>query len=74
MLAYGFAKTRHTVVSLFLLLAMGFLGTTALYAQVAGAMLKGTVSDASGAAVPKAQVSVIDVATGIAHNVTTDAA
>jgi hypothetical protein len=41
-------------------------------AQVAGAMLKGTVTDPTGAYVPKAQVSIIDVATGITHNVTTD--
>jgi len=42
-------------------------------AQVAGAMLKGSVTDPAGAYVPKAQVSIIDVATGIEHNVTTDA-
>jgi hypothetical protein len=36
-------------------------------------MLKGSVTDPAGAYVPKAQVSVIDVATGIEHNVTTDA-
>jgi hypothetical protein len=41
-------------------------------AQVAGAMLKGTVTDATGAYVPKAQVSIIDVATRIIHNVITD--
>jgi hypothetical protein len=35
-------------------------------------MLKGTVTDPTGAYVPKAQVSIVDVATGIAHNVTTD--
>jgi hypothetical protein len=42
------------------------------HAQVAGAMLKGAVTDPAGASVPKAQVSIIDVATGITHNVTTD--
>ena len=41
-------------------------------AQVAGAMLKGTVTDGTGAYVPKAQVSIIDVATRIIHNVITD--
>jgi Carboxypeptidase regulatory-like domain/TonB dependent receptor/TonB-dependent Receptor Plug Domain len=42
-------------------------------AQVAGAMLKGTVTDPTGAYIPKAQVSIINVATGITRNVTTDA-
>ena len=74
MLASTFAKTRRTILSIFILFAMVLLGTGQTYAQVAGAMLKGTVTDATGATVPKAQVSVIDVATGIAHNVTTDAA
>jgi Carboxypeptidase regulatory-like domain/TonB dependent receptor len=43
-------------------------------AQVAGATLKGEVTDPTGSFVPKAQVSIIDVATGVAHNVTTDSA
>jgi hypothetical protein len=68
-----FAKTRKTVVSIFILLAIGFFVAGQAYAQVAGAMLKGTVTDATGATVPKAQVAITDVATGIAHNVTTDA-
>jgi hypothetical protein len=74
MLASTFAKTRRTILSIFILFAMVLLGAGQTYAQVAGAMLKGTFTDATGATVPKAQVSVIDVATGIAHNVTTDAA
>jgi hypothetical protein len=41
-------------------------------AQVAGAMLKGTVTDPTGAYIPKAQVSIINVATGITRNATTD--
>src|SRR6195256_699071 len=53
---------------------IGLLLASRVYAQVAGAMLKGSVTDATGATVPKAQVSITDVATGIAHNVTTDAA
>jgi Carboxypeptidase regulatory-like domain/TonB dependent receptor len=68
-----FVKTCKTTLSIFILLAIGLFGTGRTYAQVAGAMLKGTVTDATGATVPKAQVAITDVATGIAHNVTTDA-
>lgn len=42
-------------------------------AQVSGATLSGTVSDKSGAVIPGAQVTIRDVATDIARNVTTDA-
>jgi hypothetical protein len=68
-----FAKTCKTTLSIFILLAIGLFVVGQTYAQVAGAMLKGTVTDATGATVPKAQVAITDVATGIAHNVTTDA-
>jgi Carboxypeptidase regulatory-like domain/TonB dependent receptor/TonB-dependent Receptor Plug Domain len=59
-------------VWLVVIVATSILVTDQAYAQVAGAMLKGTITDATGAFVPKAQVSIIDVATGITHNVTTD--
>src|SRR5258706_6217456 len=68
-----FAKTCKTTLSIFIFLAIGLLGTGRTYAQVAGAMLKGTVTDATGATVPKALVAHTYVATGMAHNVTTDA-
>jgi hypothetical protein len=42
-------------------------------AQVAGATISGTVTDASGAVVAGVQVSVRDTSTGIARTVTTDA-
>jgi hypothetical protein len=35
-------------------------------------MLKGTVTDPTGAFIPKAQVAIVDVATGITRTVTTD--
>ena len=41
-------------------------------AQVAGATLTGTVTDSSGAVVPKAQVTITDVATGVARKITAD--
>lgn len=42
-------------------------------AQVAGAMLKGTITDPTGGYIAKAQVAIVDVATGITRTVTTDA-
>lgn len=74
MLTRTFAKTCKKALSIFIILAIGLIGTGRTYAQVAGAMLKGTVTDATGATVPMAQVAIIDVATGINHNVTTDSA
>jgi hypothetical protein len=50
------------------------LGTGQAHAQVAGATLSGTVKDASGAAVPNAQVSITNPATGVTRGVTTDSA
>jgi hypothetical protein len=65
-------RVKNVVSLLILALSCSLLCGRAS-AQVAGATLKGTVTDPTGAAIPKAQVSIIDVATSIAHNVTTDA-
>ena len=45
-----------------------------IFAQVSGATLSGTVTDASGSAVPNATVSIKNTDTGIARDITTDAA
>jgi hypothetical protein len=45
-----------------------------VYAQVTGATLNGTVTDASGGAIAGAQVSVRNTATGITKDATTDSA
>jgi hypothetical protein len=45
-----------------------------VYAQVAGATLTGTVTDASSSGVPNAKVSIKNRATGIARDITTDSA
>jgi len=61
---------------LFTFVALVFVMLTSIrvYAQVSGATMTGTVSDASGAVIPNARVSIKNVATGEARTVTTGAA
>src|SRR5467141_1124182 len=58
----------------YVMLSMAVVASTPVYAQVAGATLSGTATDASGAAVPNAKVSIINSATGVVREVTTDSA
>ena len=67
-----YAKRFSIVPLVFFSISLFLAGR--IYAQVSGATLKGAVTDPTGASVPKAQVSIMDVATGITHNVTTDSA
>src|SRR4030088_788146 len=53
-------------------LALAVLLSTPVYAQVSGATLTGTVSDASGAVVTNAKVSIKNTATDVTRDVTTD--
>ena len=55
-----------------LVLTLTGLVSTPVYAQVAGANLTGTVTDASGSGVPKANVSIKNTATGVVSDITTD--
>ena len=70
-----FANFKATARGLVLLLAMfeltGLLSGP-VYAQVAGATLNGTVSDASGSGVPNANVSIKNTATGVVRDLSTD--
>jgi hypothetical protein len=76
MLAKAFQKSDCAFLCVLLILAAAFLmpWETRTYAQVVGATLSGTVTDASGAAVPNAHMSVRNTATGVTREVTVDAA
>jgi hypothetical protein len=76
MLAKSFQKRDLALLSVLLILAVAILMPleTRTYAQVVGATLSGTVTDASGAAVPNAHVSIRNTATDVAREVTADAA
>src|SRR5579863_8665459 len=56
----------------FLFLALGMSLPPLAQAQVAGATISGTVTDASGSVVAGAQIVIRDTATGISRTVTTD--
>src|SRR5258706_1593000 len=58
----------------YLMLALTVLVSIRVHAQVAGATLSGTATDAAGAAVPNAKVSIKNSATGVVRDVTTDSA
>ncbi len=61
-------------LSFALVAVIAIFGAGQTNAQVVGATLSGTVMDSAGAAIPNAQVSVKNVATGTTREVTTDSA
>src|SRR5467141_631208 len=61
-----FTRSLTVLITLFVVVSA--------YCQVTGATLSGTVTDASGAAIPGAQVSVRNAATGVTRDFTTDSA
>ncbi|MGH9679440.1 MAG: TonB-dependent receptor domain-containing protein, partial [Candidatus Acidiferrales bacterium] len=73
---YSCTVTKKVVGLLGVLLAIGLICFTSVpaKAQVSGATLSGTVTDASGAAVPNATVSIKNTGTTITKDITTDAA
>ena len=68
------SKKIGVILFTFLALVLIMLTSIRVYAQVSGATLTGTVSDASGAIIPNAKISIHNVATGEVRDVTTDAA
>jgi hypothetical protein len=56
-----------------MVLMVWFLASIPLYSQVVGGSLSGTITDESGSAIPKATVSITNVATGVTTNGTTNA-
>src|ERR1700680_647367 len=76
MLVKVFQRRDSAVLSVFLIFAIALLLTREprAYAQVVGATLSGTVTDASGATVPNAQVSIRNTATSVTRGVAGDAA
>jgi hypothetical protein len=71
----SFQKTRELssfarAITIFLILVTSFSVPSG--AQVAGGTLSGTITDASDKVVPQAQVSIMNVATGITTTVTTN--
>jgi hypothetical protein len=53
-------------------LAVCVFAALALQAQITTTTISGTVSDASGGAIPNAQVTVSNIGTGATHTVTTN--
>jgi Carboxypeptidase regulatory-like domain/TonB-dependent Receptor Plug Domain len=60
--------------SLVAILAITIFSAGNAYAQVSGATLSGTITDPSGAAIAGAKVSIVNKATGVTRDVTTDSA
>src|SRR5260221_7517263 len=68
------ACMKNFGLGVLLVLTLCFFVSAPLHAQVTGATLSGTVTDASGAVIAVAQVSVRNMATGISKDITTDSA
>ena len=74
MLTRMFSGKLAASVAFFVILTLSLLGAGKASAQVAGATLSGTVTDASGGTIPKAQLTITESSTGITREVETDGA
>src|SRR5712664_2717332 len=73
MLPTVFHRNIRGALSVFCL-AISLISAGRAHAQVSGATLNSTVTDASGATIPQAQLVITNVSTGVTRNVTTDSA
>src|SRR6266705_2556299 len=69
-----FSERFCSALSLFFVLALTLFPSVPANAQVSGATLSGTVTDASGAVIPGVMISIKNRATGIVRNLMTDEA
>src|SRR5260370_20526635 len=67
-------RNLSKVLAVSIALVFSLFMAVSTYCQVTGATLSGTVTDASGAAIPGAQVSGRNAATGVTRDFTTDSA
>jgi Carboxypeptidase regulatory-like domain len=61
-------------LSVFIIFGISLLWANQAYAQVSGATLSGTVTDSSSAVIPKAQISIKNVATDVTRSTETSTA
>src|SRR5438093_5079057 len=74
MLLRVFSERMSPVLSIFFVIALGVCSAGEAHAQVTGANLFGTITDATGAVIPGVMVSIKNRATGVTRNVSTDEA
>jgi len=66
------SRVSRAEILAFTVLALSLLACFPLYSQVTGGMLSGTVTDTSGAVIPRAKIVITNTATGVNRQVTTD--
>src|SRR3984893_13182918 len=74
MLLTTFSKNINAKIAGLAVLALTALLSVQVHAQVAGGTLSGIVTDQSGAVVPKAEISIKNIATGVTRAVLSDPA
>ena len=74
MIDWNSLKRHRFSFAAVIVLAVGILTPVQVYAQVSGALLSGSISDTSGAALPDVTVSIRNTMTAVTRVVTTDSA
>jgi hypothetical protein len=72
--SFTFSKKMAVVLGVFLAVGLCCFTAVPAYSQVTGATLAGTITDASGAVVAGAQISVTNTATQVSRDTTSDSA